>query len=261
MNLNHCCKNIIMWLALTAGLAACTTQKYIYLEDMPTDRRMPITNVVEPRVKQGDRLGINVQCKNMELAAPFNSFSFRVSQEGDAAGGKTIGEGGYLVDKDGYINFPILGRLQVVGLTLDQVSEYVRKLLVEGHHIPDAVVETTITNFTIYGLGALSPGKLVVSDGHINLLQAIAQMGDLQQRAKFQKVRVIREEDGQRMEFDVDLTTKDLYDSPAFNLQQNDIVYAEPKRKNNNTINNTMTGISLLAVLASIAYSVAYILK
>ncbi len=242
-------------------LTACSPKNYIYLEDMPIDRRMPITNTVEPRVKEGDRLGISIQCKNMQLAAPFNSYSFRVDQTGDAASGKLIGDGGYLVDKSGYINFPILGRLQVIGLTLDQVSEYVRKLLVEGHHIPDAVVETTITNFTIYGLGALSPGKLTVRDGHINLLQAIAQMGDLQNRAKFDKVRVIREEDGQRMEFDVDLTTKELYESPAFNLQQNDIVYAEPRKRNNDVFGKTMTGISLAATLASIAYSLTYILR
>lgn len=254
------CK-ILVALALLLMLTACSQKNFIYLQDMPVDRRLPITNTVETRVKEGDRLGISIQCKNMELAAPFNSYSFRVDQAGDASGGKLIGDGGYLVDKDGYINFPILGRLQVIGLTLDQVSEYVRKLLVEGHHIPDAVVETTITNFTIYGLGALSPGKLTVRDGHVTLLQAIAQMGDLQQRAKVKKVRVIREEDGQRMEFDVDLTSKDLYESPAYNLQQNDMVYAEPRKRNNETFSKTMTGVSVLAAIASIAYSIAYIFR
>ena len=242
-------------------LASCRSGKYIYLEDMPIDQSMPITNVVETRIKSGDRLGISVQCKNMELAVPFNSYSYHAGGEGEVGSGKDLSSDGYLVDKEGYINFPVLGRLQVGGLTTDQVSTYVSKLLVEGKHIPDAVVETNITNFTIYGLGALTPGKLVVKDGHINLLQAIAQMGDLQQRAKFQKVRVIREEDGKRMEFDIDLTTKDLYESPAFNLQQNDMVYAEPRKRSNDVLNKSMTGLSILAVLASIAYTTAYILK
>lgn len=242
-------------------LTSCGSGKFIYLEDMPVDHRIPITNVVETRIKSGDRLGVSVTSKNMELAAPFNSYSFRVSENGDATTNETVGKEGYLVDKEGCINFPILGHLQVGGLTTDQVSTYIRNLLIEGKHIPDAMVETTITNFTIYGLGALSPGKLTVKDGHITLLQAIAQMGDLQQRAKFKKVRVIREEDGQRMEFDVDLTTKDLYESPAYNLQQNDMVYAEPRKRRNEAFNNTMTVISVFAVLSSIAYSVAYILK
>ena len=248
------------WSAAIVLLASCSAKNYIYIEDMPVDRALPITNTVETRIKTGDRLGISVICKNMELAAPFNSYTYRVAQTGEASGGQDGGNG-YLVDKEGNINFPILGPLKVGGLTTDQVSEYVKNLLVEGKHIPDAVVETTITNFTIYGLGALSPGKLVVKDGHITLLQAIAQMGDLQARAKYNKVRVIREEDGQRMEFDVDLTTKNLYESPAYNLQQNDMVYAEPRKRNNEVFTKTLTGVSLLAAIASIGYSVAYILK
>ena len=166
-----------------------------------------------------------------------------------------------MVDKKGDIRLPLIGKMHVEGLTLDEVSEMVRQQLATAELLPNADVETNITNFTIYGLGALSPGKLTVEDGHITLLQAIAQMGDLQNRAKLNKVRVIREEHGIRTEYDVDITKKDIYNSPAYHLQQNDIVYAEPKRKSNDTLNKTVTGISLLAVLASIAYSVAYILK
>ena len=254
-------KKMMMAAAIPILLTSCSSSKFIYLEDMPVDRSMPITNVVETRIKKGDRLGISVQCKNMELAAPFNSYSFQANSQGEVGRGTDLSESGYLVDNEGYINFPILGRLQVGGLTTRQVSDYVTNLLVEGKHIPDAVVETNITNFTIYGLGALSPGKLVVKDGHITLLQAIAQMGDLQQRAKFRKVRVIREEEGQRMEFDIDVTTKDLYESPAYNLQQNDIVYAEPRKRSNDVFNKSLTGLSVLTALASIAYTIAYIMK
>ena len=63
------------------------------------------------------------------------------------------------------------------------------------------------------------------------------------------------------MEFDVDLTTKNLYESPAYNLQQNDMVYAEPRKRNNEVFTKTLTGVSLLAAIASIGYSIAYILK
>lgn len=254
-------KKMLVLAAITVLLASCRSAKYIYLEDMPVDQSMPITNVVETRVKKGDRLGINVQCKNMELAAPFNSYSYRATSQGDVDSGAEIGQGGYLVDKEGFINFPILGRLQVGGLTTDQVSDYVRNLLIEGKHIPDAVVETNITNFTVYTLGALGTGKTVAPEGHLNLLQLLAMSGDLQQRAQYKKVRVIREEDGKRMEFDVDVTTKDLYESPAYNLQQNDLVYAEPRKRNNQAFNATMTAISVVAVLASIAYTAAYIMK
>ena len=121
-------------------------------------------------------------------------------------------------------------------------------------------------DLVVYGMVVKQPEPevlvwLTVKDGQINLLQAIAQMGDLQGRAKVQKVRVIREDDGKRMEFDVDLTTKALYDSPAFYLQQNDMVYAEPRKRKSEAETKTFTYVSLMAALASIAYSTAYILK
>lgn len=242
-------------------LTACRSKNYIYLKDMPLDQFVPITNKVETRIKPGDRLSIVVKCKNPELAVPFNAISYEVKQSGETTSSDNDATTGYLVDDNGYIDFPILGRLQLGGLTMPQASDYIRGLLTEGKHIPDAVVETKITNFTIYSLGALTAKKLVVPEAHINLLQALAQLGDLQGRAKYDKVRVIREDEGQRVEFDIDVTTKELYDSPAFNLQQNDIVYAEPKKRSTNAFSISSTIISLIAVLASIAYSVTYMLK
>lgn len=242
-------------------LSACKSGKYIYLEDMPVDRPLAINTKMETRIKPKDRVAIHVTCKNQDLAMPFNSPSYKVSESGETDITDQLPVEGYLVDDQGFINFPILGRLHVGGLTMTEISHYIEQRLVEDKHIPDAVVETRITNFTIYGLGALSPGKITVKEGQINLLQAISQMGDLQGRAKFDRVRVIREDDGKRMEFDVDMTTKALYDSPAFYLQQNDIVYAEPKKRKSEVETRTMTYISLIAALASIAYSTAYILK
>ena len=101
----------------------------------------------------------------------------------------------------------------------------------------------------------------MVPDSKINILQAVAQMGDLQSRAQYNKVRVIREEDDLRMEFDIDLTKRSLYASPAFYLQQNDIVYAEPKKQKSEATNKATMWVSIAAVLASIAYSITYILK
>lgn len=242
------------------SLTACKSHKYIYLEDMPLDEPLP-TITQQTHIKSGDRLSIHVSCSKQELAVPFNKVSYRVTPEGETQSSETYAPNGYLVDDEGYIDFPILGHLHVGGLTLPQTSEYIKGLLIEGHHLPDAVIETQITNFTIYGLGALSPGKLVVPSGQINILQAVSQLGDLQGRAKYQKVRVIREDEGQVMEFDIDMTNAALFYSPAFYLQQNDIVYAEPRKRENNFANKATIWISILAVLASIAYSITYMLK
>ena len=261
---NNNMKKVLLHLMAICALTlivACSTKKNIYLRDMPIDQYVPITNVQETRIKAGDRLDIHVSCSKQELAVPFNNLTYRVTDSGGTSNLEGVSQRGYLVDETGYIDFPVLGRLQVAGLTMPQVSAYIQGLLVEGHHVPDAIVETVITNFTIYGLGALSPGKLVIPDGHINILQAIAQMGDLQGRANIRKVRVIREDEGQRMEFDIDMTSKDLYESPAFCLQQNDMVYAEPKKRQSDGSNKAITWISFLSVIASLAYSLTYMLK
>ena len=238
----------------------CKPSKYIYLEDMPLDQSIPIDYQQETRIKAGDRLAISVSSTKQQLAVPFNAISYSVGTDGETTSSNTNTEG-YLVDDEGFIDFPTLGRLKVGGLTMPQVKEYIKGLLIEGNHLTDAVVTVCMTNFTIYGLGALSPGKLVVPDGKINILQAVSQMGDLQSRAKYDKVRVIREEDGQRMEFDIDMTSKELFRSPAFYLQQNDIVYAEPKKRKNDSVGKTTTIVSIIAVLASLAYSITYMVR
>ena len=251
--------SLVLFPVIIMMCQSCKNTKYIYLEDMPLDSTLPITNKQEAHVMPGDRLEIRVICTKQELAIPFNAYSYQVSQEGGATGTNEVK--GYLVDDQGFIDFPILGRLQVGGLTTPQISSNIQGMLVNGKYIPDALVETRITNFTIYGLGSLAPGKLVIPDAKINVLQAVAQMGDLRNTAKYDKVRVIRENGNERMEYDIDMTTKDLYDSPAFYLQQNDIVYAEPKKRPKDATSKATPWISILAVLASIAYSVTYILK
>lgn len=239
---------------------ACTTSKYIYLKDLPADLAIPITNKSETHVKIGDRLAIKVNCKNPELAAPFNGAAIKGVNEKVETTAESAEEG-YLVNDDGTINFPVLGKIEVLDLTMNQVSERIKQLLTDGHHLADASVTTQITNFTIYSLGGVTPKKLVVPEGHINLLQALAQMGDLQQRANLKKVRILRETGAVRIEYDVDVTTAAMFDSPAFHLQQNDIVYAEPRKRSNTAFNTGSTIISILAVLASLAYSLTYMLR
>ncbi|MBR1787830.1 MAG: polysaccharide biosynthesis/export family protein [Bacteroidaceae bacterium] len=252
----------ITFLCFLLAIAACKTpSKFIYLEDMPIDKALPISFKQETHVKPGDRLAIHVNCSKQELAVPFNSISHRVDADGKTISSESTDVEGYLVDAKGFIDFPTLGPLEVGGLTLPQIKEYIQGLLIEGKHIPDGSVDVRMTNFTIYGMGALTPGKLVVPDAKINILQAVAQMGDLQGRAKYEKVRVIREEDGERMEFDIDMTSTNLFNSPAFYLQQNDIVYAEPKKRDNNASNKAAMWVSIVAVLTSIAYSITYIIK
>lgn len=256
-------KALFKWVLIGPILlfTACTTSKYIYLEDMPVDTALTIPPKYQTRIKPGDRLSIRVSCSKQELAVPFNNVSYRVTSEGRTSASDPYAPDGYLVDEKGYINFPVLGRVYVGDLTMPMANEHIKGLILEGNHMPDAVVETRITNFTIYALGALTPTKLLVPEGQINILQAVAQLGDLQGRAQYQKVRVIREEDGQRIEYNLDMTNTEVFNSPAFYLHQNDIVYAEPRKKKSDGTNQAALWISIMATLASIAYSITYMTK
>ena len=259
--MKHTSKFILPLFALLL-LAGCGSQKDVPYFQNSTDVDLSRSQYLyDARIMPKDQLTITVSCIDDQAAAPFNMtvptpYSLTTRSTYSQPMLQT-----YLVDNDGNFQLPIVGQLHVGGLTMPQASEYITNLLVEGKHIPDAVVETRITNFTIYSLGGITPTKLVVPEAKINILQAVAQMGDLQARAKVKKVRVIREDDGQRMEFDIDMTTTALYDSPAFYLQQNDIVYAEPRKRSSSAWEKTLTGISFVAALASIAYTITYIMR
>jgi len=253
-------RKVNLFWCLMALLLCTSCAKRQYLKDMPVDFPLPAGFPVETTIKPADRLDIHVSSKKAELLAPFMGLSYQVDENGETTVSGNGPEDGYLVDINGFVDFPVLGRLKMAGMTMPQASQYLRDLLRIGNYIPDAMVDVKINNFTIYGLGALSPGKLVVKEGRITILQAVAQLGDLTQHAKIRKVRVIREANKERVEYDLDLTTIDTYYSPAYYLQQNDIIYAEPKKSLFGN-SNTTTAISLAAVMASILYSIAFILK
>ena len=157
--------------------------------------------------------------------------SFKVSDLGKAGvSGTPTGQEYYRVDNDGEINFPVLGKLYVAGLTLPEASDMIRNRIIDGKYIKDPLVSLEFLNFKYSVLGAVgNTGTFSVEGDRITLLEAIAKAGDVTQRGRVNRVAVIREEDGQRVMYQHDLRSKDLFESPCFYLQQNDIVYVEPK--------------------------------
>lgn len=217
-------------------VSSCSTSKRLaYLQDFNAGESMSVAPVPELKVQVGDLLDIAVTCKNPQLAIPFNVVGgiVNVNLNGsDENGGSTMSSQtpkGYLVDSYGYIDFPVLGTLHIAGKTLSQVKDYIASLLVEKNYIKEPIVTVNILNFKITMLGEVGVGIVPVEGNSLNLIDAIAQSGGTSSFAKIKDVRVIRTENGKRTMYSVDLKSKELYNSPAFHLQQNDVVYVMPK--------------------------------
>lgn len=240
-------------------LTSCASRKnFVYLQDMEMGLKYPIETKYEAVIHRDDRLSITVSCKNPELAIPFNIYdgTFRVGTDGSVTADVTskVNEKGYRVDVDGNIDFPILGKLHIEGMKVGEVRDLIKTKIEEGEYMKDPLVSIEFLNFKYTVLGAVgSNGTYSVDGDRVTLLEAIAKAGDLTAKARIDRVAVIREVDGERQMFMHDLRSKDIFDSPCFYLQQNDIVYVEPKyKKKDNEDRGWQIGTTLLSVVTAV---------
>jgi len=242
---------------------SCKSQKdFLYLADMTDEQGYAITHRYVPRVQRDDRLEITVSCKNPELAVPFNvsAGSVSVSTSGKVQADKS--ESYYRVDNDGDINFPVLGKLYVSGLTLSEVSELIRNRIIEGNYIKDPIVTIEFKNFHYTVLGAANSNGNYTCDGdRITLLEAIAQAGDLSSNADLGKIAVIREEGNTRTVHTVDIRKSDLFNSPVYYLAQNDIVYVRPKKPKSEDKANFLQWLTVALSIVTATTSVIWVTK
>ena len=232
-------KFFIKWLIFASALfsfASCSTQKYLtYLQDMeygvPYEVEQPMQVI---RLQPGDQLSITVSCKQPELAIPFNIMSGSISQDGTgsttASSFARDNDFRYTVDQEGCINFPLLGPLMIQGMTIEEVEDFVERRIVEENYISDPIVTATFKNFQITVLGMAGSGNYTINKDRLNILEAIAMLGNIPNTALIDDIMVIRNENGFRTAYSVNLKTKDLFDSPVYYLQQNDIIYVKPSK-------------------------------
>ncbi len=188
------------------------------------------------RVQPDDLLRINVHSFNPEAAAPFNIEGMnqqmqqvqQVQQSMEASGNYTMELfNGYFVDREGYINFPVLGRLKVEGMTLPQIE----KLITTGTqpYLKDAVVNVRFLNFKVNVLGEVNrPGIVRISNQRVSLLDVIGNAGDFTPYANRTNVLLVREENGLRSFQRLNFQNGEIFNSPYFYLRQNDMLYVEP---------------------------------
>ena len=167
-------------------------------------------------------------------------------------------EKGYMVDLNGYIEFPILGKLKVVDLTRKQVADLIKNRLISENLINDPLIFVDILNIKITVMGEVkSPQVLQVEDSRITLLEAITRTGGVTTNALLDRVAVIREEGNERKMYMHDIRSSDIFYSPCYYLQQNDMVYIHPKfaeanTKERRTLGFYSFGVTLLSLITTL---------
>lgn len=207
---------------------SCTTPAQMgYLRDLEYDVPYAAQPAPELKLKVDDRISVQVFADEPELASPFNTILLKRVKEGTGTSllGTTYG-----VDKEGNIDFPVLGQLHVEGLTLNEVKHLIADEIIRRGYIKEPGVKVELENFTITVLGETGQSVLPIEGTSINILQAIALSGGVDKlSANIPDIMVVRTENGQRTAYTVNLQSKDIYESPVFWLQQNDLVYVKPR--------------------------------
>lgn len=235
-------------------LAACTSNKEVaYIHDAERNVAMPILNNYGSTLEPGDLLYIHVDSQNPEAVLQFNEETNRRSTAKGYSGNLTTPHG-YLVSTTGKITMPILGVMQAAGLTQQQLADSISRAIKDRGYVNDALVTVKLQNFRVTVIGEVKKPQQLHGDGNrMTIFEALAQCGDVTMYGLRNCVTVIRTTGTTQTVDTLDLTSREVLNSPYYYLQQNDIVYVEPndRRKrqayrDDDWIRYTTTGLSVI---------------
>jgi len=199
-------------------------------------------------IQSGDLLQITITDNNPTAAAPFNRLDFN-SENGNSS---TNVQDGYLVDENGIIDFPVLGRVKIGGQTKSEAKISLTNLLT--NYLGNPIVNIRYLNYRITVVGEVNnPSTFLVPSERINLIEALGMAGDLTIYGKRENVMIINESNGVRTVAQLDLNDKAILDSPNFYLKPNDIVYVEPVKARKDQSSLTRSNITLFLGVVSAA--------
>lgn len=241
----------LLMLLLSMLLFSCASrEKLVYLQN-----EFNAQNVTQfqTRIQPDDVLMIIISSENPEVAAPYNLKNV-VLQSNSEESSQMQRTQTYIVDVEGNIEFPVLGKVKLGGLSKEEAVNYIKNLLKD--HVKDAVVNLRILNYKISVLGEVkNPGTFSIPSERITVLEALGKAGDLTIYGKRKNILLIREENGVKTTYRVDLTKSDFVNSPYYYLAQNDVIYVEPNKTkiNSSAVGpNIALGISALSLVVTI---------
>ena len=235
-------KTIISSIVAALVLASCSTPKNIvYFQDVKPGTEIPFVNTASIKIQPKDMLRILVSTSDERLTEQFNLMgSSGTSTMTTNSGSNAIG---YTVNSEGRILFPVLGELKVAGLTREEVASMIRQELIDRELVRDPVIIVSFLNLNVVVLGAVNnPGVKRLEKDKVSILDVIAQSGDLSIDGLRENVMVIRQEQGMQKVYEINLLdAENVYSSPVYYMQQDDVVYVTPndKARRGSTVNGS----------------------
>ena len=237
---------LVCYLAISCLIFSCTPSKdVVYFQDASQFETLVDDNTFTTKFKVDDLVSINVSTLDPEASAPFNLF------RGSEEGGIRPEQVNYLVDKNGEIDFPVIGKVKIEGLSPSETRELLREKLKD--YLKDPIINIRIRNFTVTVLGSVNrPGTYPINGEQITIMEALGYAGDINIKGRRDNVMVIRDFDGTKVYNRINLNSKEALKSPVYYLTQNDVVYVEPNKsgKTQSSLDQRATiAISIISTL------------
>ena len=244
----------IVLIILLINFSSCVSKKNITYFQFDEIEQARVSNSYKTIFKPDDLLQITVSAIDFETVKPFNLPAVSFATTTDRAIG-TPQQQTYLIDNNGNIDFPIIGKIKLGGLTRDQSINLLKNKL-DPDYVKNPTINIRIANYTVTVLGDVrNPGTYTIPNERITILEAIGLAGDLNITGKRNTVKVFREIDGKKIKFDIDLRSNKIFTSPVYYLQQNDLVYVDQNKSSSQDAafnRNTGLFVSIGSILVSL---------
>lgn len=232
----------ILFLSLVFTSCRSLKKEVVYFQNAKNFETIVDTDSFTPKFKVNDIVSIYVSTYDVEASRPFNL----IKQSGGSGNAQYLD---YLIDAEGNIDFPVLGKIKLLGLTVEEAKDLIKQKLSDGY-LKDPIVNMRILNFRISVLGEVrSPGTYTVSGERITIMEALGLAGDLTIKGRRDNILIVRDFNGTKTYTRVNITNKEIFNSPVYFLTQNDVVYVEP----NNSAMSSAKGDSRIGLVLSIS--------
>ena len=270
--------SILSVLALAVMMCSCvSTKKIVYFQgaDSLYRQAQQVLQQYEMKLKPADQILVKVTCSEPDLLTVFaqdvvmgtsgGGRSTSSSYLSSGASGGMSNAYGYTITNDGYVVLPSIGKVQVAGLTTVDAAKVIEEKIKEVNHIADPGVTVNLLNARVAVLGAVkSPRVVNLTSERNTVLDVLSQCGDIDDTGLRQKIKLFREVEGQRMMYEMDLTKSDVFESPGYYVQQNDLIYVEPNKSKSIKSSAFYTfwtaGATIISTLATVT-SMIFLIK
>ena len=233
-------KLLITSMIISMLLTSCVSrQDIVYFQNAKSFETIVDTGTFTTKLKIGDIVSIYVSTLDPTVTQPYNLIKSAGAQ------GQLID---YLIDVEGNIDYPVLGKIKLVGLTVEEAKVLFKKKFAEGELLKDPVIIFRVLNFRVTIAGEVrSPGVYPVSGERISILEALGMAGDLTIKGRRDNILIVRDFNGAKTYTRIDLTNKEVFNSPVYYLTQNDYVYVEP---NNSAISGASGDVRIGTIIS-----------